>query len=242
MNKSKRKPSNCRQVNQGENCPGKYELTYDNNAPIFTCKGDDEDAARHRKFYDEYLQLYKIKESWDEPKNHVSCVIGMFCFLYKEHFKTDYTFVPKNPNPFGAKECKDAWTLLAAFNGSSHDARKYIYWVFKKAINKTTAITSFGYLNAPGLIRKYKIYAQRKDVLNRASKLPQAFVDWWQNNAKNIMSNYAMCTMNDLGAFINYVRHYDADIAADAEERKTLNMAEQLGLIKDGKLNVGEAK
>jgi hypothetical protein len=240
MNKPRRKkPSNCHQTSpEGNPCLGKYVLTYEANAPIFTCTVCGDTDTTWQKFYNEYLQLYKVKANWDEKKNQVSCIIGFFCFCYQEHYSTNYTFVPQNPNPYGSKECRDAWAMLAAFNGNAHDARKYIYWVFHKAINKTTAITSLGYLNAPGLIRKYKLYAQRKDILNRASRLPQEFLDWWAVNASSIQANYAMVTMNDLGALLSYVNHY-TDIPAESEERLAIKKAEQLNLIVSGKLNVG---
>lgn len=243
MNKPKRrKPSNCRQVNQEIPCPGKYTLTYEEGAPIFTCNVCGDQDLTWQKFYNEYLQLYKIKTNWDETRHQISCILGFFCFCYQERYSTNYTFVPQNPNPYGAKECRDAWTMLAAFNGNAHDVRRYIYWVFHKAINKSTTITSLAYLNAPGLIRKYKLYAQKKDILNRASKLPQEFLDWWNNNAKTIQTNYAMSTMNDLGSLLSYVNHYDVDIRPDAEERAAIKTAERMNLIVNGKLNVGEAK
>jgi hypothetical protein len=241
MNKNKkRKVSNCNQKNQTEKCPGKYILSYDSNSPIFTCDTCGHQELTWKKFYEEYLQLYKIKENWDEPKNYVSCIIGVFCHIYKEFYNTDYTFVPKNPNPYSSKECRDAWSLLAAFNKNAHEVRKYIVWVFKYGINKNTDITHFGYINTPGIIRKYKLHAIKKNILTRSTKLSQEFIEWCKINTPDIFNNYALCTMNDLGALLSYVKCYNADIKIDSIERKVLIIAEQYGFIKDGKLNIGE--
>jgi hypothetical protein len=238
--RKKRRVSNCRQKIQDKECPGKYVLTYESNAPIFTCDSCGHQDLTWKKFYDEYLQLYKDKNNWEEPKNNVSCLIGMFCYLYKEFYKTDYTFVPKNPNPYSSKECRDAWTLIASFGGNVHESRKYIYWLFKRGINKTTTITNFGYLLAPGLIRKYKLYSIKKNVLTRASKLPEEYISWCKETIPEIFTKYAMETMNDLGALLGYVKHYSDTIGEDSAERKALSKSEQYGLIKEGKLNIGE--
>lgn len=157
--------------------------------------------------------------------------------MYYETYDTDYVFVPKNPNPYGSKECRDAWALLSVFNGNAHSVRKYIYWLFKHAINKNTAIISFGYINTPALIRKYMLYAKKKHVLTRASKLPSSFINWCKENTVEIFDSYTLETMNDLGSLLSYVDFYGA--ADDSVEMKVLNMAGQHGLIKNGKINIG---
>lgn len=159
--------------------------------------------------------------------------------MYKEFYGTDYVFVPRNPNPYGAKECRDTWSLLAAFNGDAHEVRKYLYWVFKRGINKNTTMTHFGYVNTPGLIRKYNIYAKRKNILRRESKLPKAFIDWCKEHTPEIFTKFELTTMNDLGVMLFYVGSYDGEIFSDADERKVLVAAEEHRLIKDDKLNIG---
>jgi hypothetical protein len=177
----KRKPSDCKK------CSGKYKLAYNNhNIPVFTCdKCGDVDLTWHT-FFSDYLTLFKDKENWDNPKHHVSCIIGFFCYMYEKTYGANYMFVPRNPNPFSAKECRDAWSLLGAFGGDAHQVRKYLYWVFTKAINKNTEIVSFGYVNAPALVRKYVIKSKKKHVLGRESKLPKEFLNWCKSNTPSI--------------------------------------------------------
>jgi dimeric dUTPase (all-alpha-NTP-PPase superfamily) len=160
--------------------------------------------------------------------------------MYKQFYNTDYIFVPKNPNPYSSKECRDAWALLVAFGKDANEVRKYIVWLFRKGINKNTAITHFGYINTPGIIRKYKLYAMKKNILTRSTILSQEFIDWCNIHTSEIFVNYTLGTMNDLGALLSYVKCYDADIKEDGIERKVLLKAEQCGFIKDGKLNIGE--
>lgn len=229
----RRRPSQCKK------CPGKYKLTYEDNAPIYTCDKCADKELTWKKFYTEYLDLFKNKENWDNKKDQVSCIIGFFCHMYEEFYDTAYIFVPKNPNPYGAKECKDTWSLLAAFDGDAHEVRRYIFWLFKKGINKNTTITHFGYINTPGLIRKYNLYAKRKHILRRESKLPSAFVDWCKKNTPEIFDRYELTTMNDLGMMVNYVGVYDFEIFKDADERKVLAQAAKHNLTKDGNLNIG---
>lgn len=213
-------------------------MSYENNAPIFICEKCGDKELTWKKFYDEYLQLFKIKENWDNEKDKISCIIGFFCYMYKELYAVDYVFVPKNPNPYSSKECKDAWTLLATFKNDAHEVRKYIHWLFKKIIKQSTTLTSFGYLNTPTLIRKYQIYSERKTTYNRSSKLPDTYLEWCKENTKSLFDKYSLETMNDLGALYSYVKAYYKELETDGDENKAIRRAEEVGLIVDGKLKV----
>lgn len=160
--------------------------------------------------------------------------------MYKEFYNTDYIFVPSNPNPYSSKECRDSHKLLAAFKGNANEVRKYIYWVFKKGINKNTTMTSFGYINTPGLVRKYNIYATRKTILRRESRLPKSFTEWCRSYAPELFDKYNLETMNDLGAMLSYYKTYsktktlekEFDLILEAKKRNLINQ--------DGSLNVGQ--
>jgi len=155
--------------------------------------------------------------------------------MYKEHYNTDYIFVPTNRNPYSCKECKDAWKLLATFKGNANDVRKYIFWIFKKLIRNNTNITSLGYINTPGIIRKYNIYVAKKSSITRSSKLPKQFIDWCNNNIPEIFEDYELSTINDLGALLNSTKFYGEN---NQSEKMAIEMATKLNLIKNGNLNL----
>lgn len=222
----------------GSRCLGKYKLQYEDNAPVFVCNGCGDRELTWKKFYDEYLQLYREKENWDVDKNKVTCIIGFFCHMYRDLFETDYVFVPQNPNPYGAKEVKEAWKLLATFKNDAHEVRKYIYWVFKKIIKKSTDLVSFNYINASGIIRRYNLHVRKKQAITRSTKLPSGFLNWCKEHIPNIFDEYELTTVNDLGALLSYVRFYD--VADDAREIQAIKVAEKFNLIKEGKLNIKE--
>ena len=183
--------------------------------------------------------MFRDKDNWDNKKDQVSCVIGFFCYMYKEFYDTDYVFVPTNPNPFGSLEVKNVLSLLAAFKNDAHEARKYIYWLFKRGINKNTTITHFGYINTPGLIRKYNLYAKRKHILRRESKLPKTFINWCKDNEPELFDKYNLETMNDLGSMLSYHTRYGSEENLESEFEAIL-AAMKFGLIKDDKLNIGQ--
>lgn len=158
--------------------------------------------------------------------------------MYREFFGTDYVFVPQNPNPYGAKEVKEAWKLLATFKNDAHEARRYIYWVFKKVIRRSTNLTSFNYINAPGIIRKYNLHAQKKRAITRSTQLPSGFLSWCKENIPNIFDEYELATVNDLGALLSFVKFYD--VSEDARELQAIKTAERFNLIRDGRLNIKE--
>lgn len=158
--------------------------------------------------------------------------------MYKEHYGTEYVFVPQNPNPYGCKECKDAWKLLATFKGNAGAVRKYIYWVFTKLVSRSTNITAFGYINTPGIIRKYNLLVEKKKTITRSTTLPNEFIIWCKSNIPNIFNNYELATVNDLGALLSFTKFYEVDYLSD--EAQAIRMAEQFNLIKNGKLNTRE--
>jgi hypothetical protein len=216
-------------------------LSYENGAPIFTCEKCGDRELTWKKFYDEYLQLFRDKSNWGVKKHQVSCIIGFFCHMYKEFYGTDYVFVPQNPNPYGCKEVKDSLKLLATFSGNAHDVRKYIFWVFKKIIKQSTNLTAFAYINSPSIIRKYKLYAEKKNRLTRSSKLPKQFLDWCKQNAPELFDKYELETMNDLGALSSYLKEYDDGTDQFVDERGVVSEARKYKLIKENsyQLNLG---
>lgn len=220
------------------NCNGRYEITYENNAPIFTCNKCNAQDLTWKKFYTEYLQLYKEKSNWEVEKHKVTCVIGFFCHMYKETYGTEYVFVPSNRNPYSCKECRDAWKLLATFKGNAHAVRKYIYWLFRKLINKNTNIISFNYINTAGIIRKYNLYSKKKNKITRFTSLPAEFIDWCKKNIPNIFDSYELSTVNDLGALLSHINFCGTDKFND--ETQAIQMAEKLNLVKNGRLNIRE--
>jgi hypothetical protein len=235
----KKRPSDCKgKSSKSGDCAGKYKLRYEDGAPIFECNKCGDLELTWKKFYTEYLQLFKNKENWDVEKHKITCILGFFCHMYEDFYGTDYVFVPQNPNPYGCKECKDAWKLLATFKGDANSVRKYIYWVFKKLIRKNTSMVAFGYINSPGIIRKYNLQVQKKNSITRSTKLPNKFIDWCKQNAPEIFDSYELKTMNDLGALLSFVKF--SSILHASSEFKVISIAEEMKLVKDGKLNIRE--
>jgi len=157
-----------------ERCPGSYELSESGGYPVFICSHCKYCDESWKKFYTEYLKLYEVKENWDIEKNKVSCVLGLFCFLYKQRYGVEYLFVPQSPNPFSAKECKDVWTIIRTF-GNMEDTRKYLIWAFKKGIGNNAKITSLAYLKTHDLIRKFMLSLEKNNAMKRYSNLPEEF-------------------------------------------------------------------
>lgn len=130
--------------------------------------------------------------------------------------------------------------MLSAFEGNAHEVRKYIYWFFTKFIGRGTDITSLAYLNAPGILRKYKLYVEKKKTFTRASNLPKEFVSWCQDNIPDIFDTYELGTMNDLGALLSYVKSYSDEIDVESSEFRAIAQATKMNLIKNDKLNIRE--
>ncbi len=219
-----------------EKCLGNLILTAEEGYQTFTCDKCGNKYEEWKKFYTEYLQLYKTKENWDKPANRVSCVLGLFCHLYREKYQTDYLFVPHGPNPFSEKECRDANLMISAFGGDVVEVRKYLIWAFKTVIGASITITSLAYLNTPNIIRKYKLFAVKRNSLTRHTQLPEEFLDWCRSSIPDLFKSYTLETMNDLGALLNYVNN--CELEDQSMEKIAINKSIEMNLIKNNKLNI----
>jgi hypothetical protein len=54
----------------------------------------------------------------------------------------------------------------------------------------------------------------------------------------DVFKLYALETMNDLGALVMYVKSYRAELNEQSIEVRVVSKAEELGLVKNGELNV----
>lgn len=127
---------------------------------------------------------------------------------------------------------------MSAFNGDAHEVRRYIYWFFNKTIGKHTDITSMAYLNTPNIVRKYKLYVEKKKISTRSTALPVELISWCHLNVPDIFDNYELSTMNDLGALLGYVKAYSTELNDNNPESRVIVKASLMGLIKDSKLNI----
>jgi len=236
MKKRKKKPSECQKKVKSVKCPGKVQLLYEEGAPVFVCDTCGDRNETWKIFYSQYLGLFSTKSNWDNPKDKISCILGFFCYKYKEQYSTNYVFVPKNPNPYSSKECRDANALLAAFEGNAHEVRRYIHWLFSKVIKRSTKIVSFGYLTTPALIRRYKLIVREKNSTTRFTFLPQKYLDWCKENVGGIFGSYALKTMNDLGSLLQLVKSYPEVYSDDTMEKIAIEGAVKAGLVKNGAL------
>lgn len=192
-----------------------------------------------KKFRDNYKELFREEKNWLEPKHTVSCVLGCFLYNYKKHYKTNFALVPNSPNPFSSKEVKDIWKLISAFDGNALDVRKYILWFFSKKIKGSTNITSIAYLNTPNIIREFKIKLEKSKHYTRASKLPPSFIKWCQDNEPSIFNTHELSTMNDLGSILFFTKVFGKSVP-NSSENAVIKRAEEMGLIKNGRINIKE--
>lgn len=235
--KIKKKAGQCKADLGDQKCVGRYILDYgENDIPLFICDECGDINRGWEKFYNEYLYLYKVRENWDIKKHQVSCIIGFFCYFYEKFYGIRYIFVPQSINPYSSKECRDATMLLKTF-GDANKVRKYMYWFFTKFINKSIEISSLGYLNSPGIIRKYNLYSKRTRRISRSSKIPTTLMEWCKINTPEICDMYSFSTINDLGAILLSM---DMDSGNDSPEGRLIARAREMKLIIGNKLNIRE--
>ena len=78
---------------------------------------------------------------------------------------------------------------------------------------------------------QYNLYSKKKHSITRSTKLPNALIDWCNQNAANIFSSYELSTVNDLGALLSVVKFYKTDELT--MEKMVIQQAEKLNLIKE---------
>jgi len=211
-------------------CGKEKELSFqgeDIQYPVVCCPEHGPDKNEWEIWMRKYIDYWKTEEYWLKPNSKQSCVIGYFCYKFKEFYGHPYVFSFANPIPYKDKDFIQARRLLTMFNQDAKEIKIYIKWLFAKKIKKNYPITSIGFLATANLVNEYFQAKAQNAKLKRSTNLPETFIAWCQENCTEIFSQREFKTLNDLNGTITYVKTYGFDNV----EGKVIQEAINRGLI-----------
>lgn len=197
--------------------------------PVFSCAEHGVQKNEWKKWWDIYSERWKERGYWDKAADKPSCILGYFCYKYKEFFGSPYTFTISSPIPYKSKDFIMARRLLTMFEGNAHDIRIFIKWMFAKKIRKNYPVTSLGFFTNANFINEYKIIKSRSLILKRHTSLPDSFLNWCRNNKPEIFKKQDLNDWNDLNILVGYIKTY----GDDSIEGTIIKEAVAQGLLKD---------
>lgn len=128
---------------------------------------------KYRKFFDSFKEI-ETKEVKDWKAQHL---IGLFCKLYKEHYKTDYKFKFNSPSPSKCYEVFQIKKLAQLLTSDPVKLKQYIEWAFSEKVKMAKKrITSIAFLSHDFMTTEYKLKYLSGDLasqrLDRTTTLP----------------------------------------------------------------------
>lgn len=200
--------------------------------PTFSC-GCGEDN-QWKEWWKKYSDRFTEKENWTKPIEQPSCIIGYFCYLYRQTYGFNYTLDYSNPVPYLNKDFTMARRLMAMFSNDGLLIRNYMKWFFSRKA-KGKKMKSMGLMIYPDVVNEYKIAKSRAKILRRSTPLPKNFINWASAKYPEILKKHELYCWNDLNRLVSYVKDYgenteEGQIILEAVKRKMLKEIQQIKL------------
>lgn len=181
-------------------CGGAFLCKFtENNIPYLECDKCEHKIEDWIKWSERYSLLWKDPQSWDDQKNHISCLLGYFCDKYFAAYGIAYTLSLSPQGLFKGSEAVFCRRLLASFANSATDVREYIEWFFvNKVESRKKKITSLSVLLAPNIIGLFKHQSAKKKIITRSTPVPAKMIEWIREHAPSVLNMTQLVDFGDL--------------------------------------------
>jgi len=212
-------------------CNNETEIIYENedaHYPVFSCPQHGIQQDEWKRWWEQYSEKWKDKQARENPRDKLVCLIGYFCYKYKQFYGHPYTFDSSNPIPYKSKDFIIGRRILSMFDNDITDSLLYIKWVFlKKVASRKRTVSSLGFFSLTNLVNEYKCAKALNNVIKRQTNLPEDFINWCKQNYNNVFEKHSLSTWNDLNVLISFVNTF----GNDNEEGHIINEAINRNLI-----------
>ncbi len=159
------------------------------------------------KWHSEYKELYKDSLNAKDATSSALCLLGFFCFKYKEYYNQDFS-LSYNESFFTSTEVTICRKILKNFSDKYSDSKKYVSWYFKSKIQeKKKRITSLSALNFVPLINEFNQWNQKVSRITRSTKIDSKVPAWVKNNCPIIYENFDMNDFGDLKSILSWIKN-----------------------------------
>lgn len=178
--------------------------------PTFSCPQCGPDKRNEWEiWWDGYKDTWRDDDKWNRPADALVCVVGFFCYYYKEFYGEPFVFSYHSAKPYTDKDFIQARRILAMFDGNAKEVKTYIRWVFAKKIKSPKyEIKGLGFFSLQNFANEYRRAKAKAHVIKRFTKLPNDFLVWCKDNAREVFDNQELETWNDLNGIVSVVKSY----------------------------------
>lgn len=189
-----------------KDCGAKYEIEHTGlGVPYLECSGCGHKVDDWVRWAEDYSKYWEEKERWENKRDHLVCLLGLFVSLYKANYGIDFSFSLNERGLFRSAEANQIRKLYHSFDGDAALAAAYIRWVFaKKVVERKRKITSLGFLNVPATLNEFKQQKKKAGQIGRSTMLPPKMSDWLKQNLPDI-------PLQDFGDLRNLLQHVKKD-------------------------------
>lgn len=187
-------------------CGGAFACEYnDKNIPYLKCEKCGHLVEDWIKWESTYKDLWKDDSAWKEPKNHVMCILGYFCFMYEKAYSVPFPMSYTGSGLFKGTEVTFIRRLLGQFSSSAEEVKSYITWFFEYKVDRQKKkIVSLSPLVVPAVIGLYRHHAAASKEITRSTKLPDGMIGWIKESAPEILQLSQLVDFGDLQKVLLY--------------------------------------
>lgn len=223
-------------IHAPKTCGGSFTCKFtESNIPYLECEKCEHRIDDWIRWNEKYSVIFKDPEAWENPKNHISCILGYFCDRYQGAYGIPYTLSLSPQGLFSGAEAVFCRRMLASFANSVVDARDYIDWYFENKVqSRKKKINSMSVLLAPNVISLFKHQSAKKKIITRSTPVPEKMLVWIKENAPSVL---AITQLVDFGDLQQLLRAAPGRLSSNADLDKFVQELYKKKLI-DKDLNV----
>lgn len=200
--------------------------------PTFSCSSCGPDKRNEWEiWWKTYKDNWKEDKKWSRPADALSCLVGFFCYYYKEFYGEPFVFSYQSAKPYTDKDFIMARRILSMFDGNAKEAKTFMRWVFAKKIKTPKyGITGLGFFTVQQFANEYRQAKAKARKITRFSPLPKEFLGWCKQNAPTVFDDQELKQWNDLNGLVSVVKSY----GKEGVEWEVVEEAMRRGMIPPG--------
>lgn len=220
-------------IHAPKKCGGTFTIEYsDSNIPKLVCETCAHTVDDWIKWDSQYKNLWEVKGNWDDKRNHLSCILGYFCALYKDTYGVEFTLSLNENGLFRGPEINVLRRIYAMLDSDPWKTKDYIDFYFQVKIKqKKKKISSLGALAVASIVQEFKLALKKSEQIDRDTTLPPKMLEWVNAFAPDVNNIMSLKDFGDLNVLLKYYK--TGFVKKTGDIVKFVEKLQKLGYIDD---------
>lgn len=220
-------------IHAAKKCGGVLLTEYsESNIPALVCELCGHRVDDWQKWDQQYKLLWEDKTCWNDKRNHLSCILGYFCAIYKDSYGLDFTISLNENGLFRGPEMNIFRRIYSMLGSDALVVKDYIDYFFQVRVKqRKKKISSLGSLAVPDIIQEFKLAAKKAEQIDRNTALPPKMIEWVNKFTPDVNRTMVLKDFGDLNVLLKY---FETGLVKKTDDVvKFVGKLQQLGYIDD---------